>query len=560
MQSDSTPRAAASFWRGPALYLVIAGLLILRVVYAFVLKINSDEPQHLHVVWEWTQGLLPYRDFFDNHTPLFHMMYAPLLALIGERADIIPLMRLGMLPLYFASLWITWSIGRRLWGRDIALAGCALTALFPAYFELSLQFRTDNLWALAWLATIFVLVSGRLDLRRGFFVGLLVGTTFAISMKSVLLVGTGLISALIVFVMLGLTQRNWRALLPLRALAGIVLGVLVVPAILLIWFAEQGAWDSMMYCLFGHNMVAELGRWEDGFAKLLIGPITLPLALWLVWRSRDRREDSAVWARRTFVLLAAFGYLASFYGYWPLFTRQGLLPVVPFVGLALAALLVPLMRNRNTTQRSAMRWILPVLLVVELALIVKGDAGTKSIPVAVHREKLERILALAKPGEFVMDAKGESVFRQRPIYWVLEGITLERMRNGSIVDDIPEKLTETATKIVVDDRLPERAREFVRRNYLKIDTNITIAGQMLQIDTDGDSARFTIEIEGDYIVVGNAQIAEGRLDGSALQGVRHLARGEHVFESARAGTFALVWAPALERGVSAAMLFAQADR
>ena len=41
--------------------------LVLRLFYIWHYRIDSDEPQHLHVVWGWTQGLLPYRDFFDNH-------------------------------------------------------------------------------------------------------------------------------------------------------------------------------------------------------------------------------------------------------------------------------------------------------------------------------------------------------------------------------------------------------------------------------------------------------------------------------------------------------------
>src|SRR6185503_7401017 len=73
-------------------------LLALRIYCALTLAMNSDEPQHLHVVWAWTQGLLPYRDVFDNHSPLFQLLCAPLLAWLGERADIVALMRLAMIP------------------------------------------------------------------------------------------------------------------------------------------------------------------------------------------------------------------------------------------------------------------------------------------------------------------------------------------------------------------------------------------------------------------------------------------------------------------------------
>ena len=41
--------------------LIAVSLVALRVVYAFVYRVDSDEPQHLHVVWGWANGLLQYR-------------------------------------------------------------------------------------------------------------------------------------------------------------------------------------------------------------------------------------------------------------------------------------------------------------------------------------------------------------------------------------------------------------------------------------------------------------------------------------------------------------------
>src|ERR1700692_2471357 len=93
---------------------LLAAALLLRVAYVFAYRMNNDEPQHLHVVWAWTQGLLPYRDVFDNHAPLFHMLVAPLAAALGERADILTWMRMAMIPLSALTLWCTYLLGREL--------------------------------------------------------------------------------------------------------------------------------------------------------------------------------------------------------------------------------------------------------------------------------------------------------------------------------------------------------------------------------------------------------------------------------------------------------------
>ena len=41
-----------------------------------------DELEHLHATWCVAQGQLPYRDFFEHHTPLLYYLLAPIAALL----------------------------------------------------------------------------------------------------------------------------------------------------------------------------------------------------------------------------------------------------------------------------------------------------------------------------------------------------------------------------------------------------------------------------------------------------------------------------------------------
>jgi hypothetical protein len=72
--------------------------LVLHWFYLNHFRWDSDELQHLHVVWAWAHGLLPYRDVFDNHSPLFHWLCSPIFVWLGERPDIIAAMRWLMVP------------------------------------------------------------------------------------------------------------------------------------------------------------------------------------------------------------------------------------------------------------------------------------------------------------------------------------------------------------------------------------------------------------------------------------------------------------------------------
>src|SRR6516225_9174565 len=120
--------------------LVIAGgllflLLTLRLFYATNQPWDSDEPQHLHVVWAWASGLLPYKDVFDNHSPLFQALSAPLFALLGERADIVTIMRWAITPVSALILVLTYRIGLQLFSARVALWGTLFAAQYPDLYS-----------------------------------------------------------------------------------------------------------------------------------------------------------------------------------------------------------------------------------------------------------------------------------------------------------------------------------------------------------------------------------------------------------------------------------------
>ena len=111
------------------LAVIAATSLALRAICYFRFRFDSDEPQHLHVAWGWATGLVQYRDLFDNHAPLFHILTAPILKALGERDDILLYMRAPMLPLYAVVLCATWIIARRFWSTRVAVAATILLRL-----------------------------------------------------------------------------------------------------------------------------------------------------------------------------------------------------------------------------------------------------------------------------------------------------------------------------------------------------------------------------------------------------------------------------------------------
>ena len=109
-------------------------------------RFDTDEAQHLHVVWGWAHGMLPYRDFFDNHVPLFHVLCVPFYLLMGDRADLLIWARMAMLPIFLLCLLCAWMTARAVFGQRTALWTAVGVCLWPQFLDCTAQFRTDDLW------------------------------------------------------------------------------------------------------------------------------------------------------------------------------------------------------------------------------------------------------------------------------------------------------------------------------------------------------------------------------------------------------------------------------
>src|ERR1043166_4222331 len=126
--------------------LLIAAAFVSRVLLIFRYRFDSDEPQHMHVAWGWAHGLAQYRDVFDNHMPLFHLLSSPLFASTGDDPRLLFAARVSMLPLWVAAIVLVWRIARSLFDETTAWWSAALAAVVPPFFLGSLESRTADLW------------------------------------------------------------------------------------------------------------------------------------------------------------------------------------------------------------------------------------------------------------------------------------------------------------------------------------------------------------------------------------------------------------------------------
>jgi hypothetical protein len=503
------------------LILLVAALaaLVLRGLALFRYRFDSDEQQHLHVAWGWTAGLVQYRDVFDNHPPLFHLATAPLLALLGERPDILLWMRLPMLALFAFLLYGTFELARRLYDTPVALRAIVLLALFPPFFLKSLEYRPDNLWNALWIATLLALLAAR---PRPFLVGLLLGCALAVSLKTTLLVATICGAALVLRIFTG------KPVVSTSTLARAAAGFVVVPAALAIYFVSAGAWDELVYCNFVFNGRLALLRKELWIGRALF-PLSAALVLWFAWRHRHTEHPV-----RYFFAIAIAVFTITLTGFWPLISTRDFLPLMPLVAIFAAA--------AHGRARRPLRALCVTLVVLLFSLWYYADRFENNAD--WHITMMNQALRLSRPGEPVMDYKGETIYRRRPFYYAFELVTRLQMEKGIIADTIPEDIVRTRTHVAQADgpMWPPRARAFLREHFLDMG-RLRASGQWIAPD-----GTFTIAVPGEYVVVHERGEARGAIDGQAYTAARTLAPGSHRWEGDP--HVAVLWAPAFRRGHS----------
>jgi hypothetical protein len=532
--------------------LLLIALILLRGITIMHYRFGSDEPQHLHVVWGWARGFVQYRDLADNHMPLFQILCAPIYNLIGDRGTILYWMRITLQPLYILAFWCTYRVGSLLYSRRVGVWAAILVGLSFDYAFCSVEFRTDNLWSPLWLLCMLVLLSGALTTRRALIAGFLMGLCFGVSMKTLLLLMSTVIGGVLTLIFVGRKRLGigWGRIF--RSLAAFFATALIVPATIMAAFAFYGIWPQFRYWVFDNNIVPGVRNhpawwvviFDVGFPLVILG------ARWIVTVT----PEGVVAARRSFVFVTAGFFFTALLSFWPFLSRQDYLPFYPLAFVICTGPVLTISdrwaRNRNIAKIWRVMPVPALFGVCELlvALLVHPFWEDKA---KLESDLLRDTLKLTEPGDFVFDRKGETVFRQRCFYPVVETFTEERFRRGLMADNAIQRCIDTRSCLAtLPDKMPAATFRWIEQNYLPIGNKLRVAGVLLHSSTDGKHFDFETVIPASYkIIARDAGTVMGVLDGERYEGKeRFLSPGIHTFVQTSAGANLVVfWSQAVDR-------------
>jgi 4-amino-4-deoxy-L-arabinose transferase-like glycosyltransferase len=477
------PAGARARWGAESVFLLVAtvAVLIARIPVLAVRFFDQDELEHAHAAWSVFRGLLPYRDFFEHHTPWYYYVLAPFFRWFAvdqsfaSASHFLSFARGLSLALTALSAVLVYRIARIGADRRVGLLAALFLVGLPVVIQKTLEIRPDVPALPFFLAGLWFLLRG-LDARHGssppglrWFLGggLCLGASIMCTQKALFIL-PGAFAGLGVWALAG-----GRAALRGRILAVLIVLVGVALPFVATWvaFALQGAGPQFIQNNFllnakwrmhsGRHIQKVLATSWPVVALALVGAAA---AMARFRRGRQRQYGDVL-------LLCTLGGLIAGLLIVPAAYRQYYLmplPIVCVFGAQGLGVLIDRARERSRA------WLVvgaaAVFLVWPAVDLVASFSRRDERQIA----RLRYVFEHTAPTDTVLDGwMGTAVFRPHPgHYFFMHGelrVMLTESEKEAYVDAL-EKAPPAF--IALDDELVAigpRFMRFVRGNYVSDD-------------------------------------------------------------------------------------------
>src|SRR3954447_1305638 len=491
------------------LLILAIGSLAIRALFIAIKPLDSDEPQHLHVVWAWSRGLVQYRDVFDNHFPLLHLLFAPLMRVLPESSSIFTAMRCAIAPIALGCSWLLFKIGEPLIGRRAAIVAAILFSVAPPWLPVSTEFRNDTLWIFFWLAALAFR-------DRPFARGVAAALCLLASVK-----------ALPLLLAHALAVASTRQPLAIKPLARFACGAAPPMLAFALFFGTIGAFDSMLYATLFYNvsLPVEAGRRIGGAGSFAVMAPVLAL----------RAPRGAA-----HLVLTAIWYPLILLCLWPSITPRDFLPLVPLAALGVGQALSLSLLKRQAESLSGLKRQAESLSYTTTLLFIGAAIGSVMYADLRSTEPsrarfVDAALALTKPDDFIYDLKGDTVFRRRPVHQIYDIVGRALTNNGTLADRGPEQIAANGCCVAIADvsYIPPRTRAFLNASFIG-NGPLRVCGANVRDGT------FTIGVPQVYAVIARDP-SRIRIDGVPYSGPRFLDSGKHTLSSTESNLRVVWW-------------------
>ncbi|HOE13033.1 MAG TPA: glycosyltransferase family 39 protein [bacterium] len=233
-----------------------AVILLIRIPEFLYRLFDPDEFEHLHAAFCINNGMVPYRDFFEHHTPLFWMGLQPLYLFFENPIRMLLAGRLLMFFVTVGIVLVTCQLSSLLYGRCVGVISVLLLICIQMFVEKSMEIRPDGLETLFWL--LFLQLGIRaIHSERGFvyfLFGICAGISILFSQKVI----PGIAGVFLAWRLLNIKPQKERPPLTLSRFALFSAGVLLPVVLTGLLFLFFGAFGAFVHRCFLFNALWEI--------------------------------------------------------------------------------------------------------------------------------------------------------------------------------------------------------------------------------------------------------------------------------------------------------------
>jgi hypothetical protein len=496
---------------------VIARLLQLAGLHPLV----WDEIEFFRAT-DWVrQGMVPYRDFWEHHTPLQWFLYAPIAALThSPGAPAIIFMRFAQVPLWIATfaLLMRWMerAGIARWARwtAIAIALCSSLFMLPA-----VEYRVDALGCFFLILAIYFVQ--RMD--EGVKYALLAGCAFCLAGFANLRLGPVIAIAVLLIRIARVHERRWSGNVRANwlfagAAATFLLGTLYFVATNSIAIAFRRVWSENFLAdrlapavpgMFLFRLAVQFGirRFGDqitfdpsgidpaGIIVLAAGIVGIARVLVRSRRAPDDRFYFAFLAAANLLFIAAMKFIYNYH------FEIVVLTFIPFVAMEIESF-VP--------RTVAMR-VLAALLCISAAVgIFRGKEADTRYQDHIMRE----VDRETPPGSRVWDSVGWALRREPAYrYWFLRMIVIELEERGTFETYTADALLADPPAAIIADHDTRgwmlRHRQLgqaAAAHYLPAETDLWLPGMSGRL-APRQTVEWIVPADGTYTIYASPRLA-----------------------------------------------------
>jgi len=422
-----SPTTTDRFWRSPdVIFLSIAIIVLLLAQLPSVPTrfFDPDEFEHAHAAWSVSRGLVPYRDFFEHHTPWYYYLLAPFFRwfAVDQSFDgamhFLEFGRLFSLTMTALSAGLVFLIGRAIGGRRLGLFAALLFVGQPVIIQKSLEIRPD-IPALSFFVGGLLLLVRAVDeelvprgrLLRFFAGGLCLGAAIMCTQKMLFVLPGAVVG--LAFWVLGGGKRGWLQ----RCLGVFLLGAGVALPAVLTWagFALHDGGRQFIFNNFLLNANWKQRPNEHILKTVKTSAPMLVLCLLGVVRAWRRFRQERARAYGDVLLLCTLVGLIAGIRVVPIAYRQYFLMPLTIACLFAARALCFLVELANERRRVRVV-ILATLPLLVLPVVELATAATDHD--ARQTARLRYVFEHTAPADPVLDGwLGTGVFRPHPLYY-----------------------------------------------------------------------------------------------------------------------------------------------